>query len=393
MNDKCRFSFSPWFPQLSLTALCVALLVLPGCKDPNGSNSGNGGTPPVRENRHSVHIGTILPMTGPASQYGKWVQQGIGIGLQEAKKKYPDVDITVTYEDSQGAPKNAVSIFQKFAMQKVDVVFVLTSGETLAIAPLAEKNAIVIISGTLIPGITDKSPLLIRNAANMATETKVMAEHLSSRNPKPKVAIIYVNNDVGSFSRGRFVGLYEKAGGTITGTEAYMPDANDFRAQLTKLRDSKPDVLYFLSYSEWATIARQARQLGMTCQFAGATPTEDAKALKIAGDAAESTIYTKAAFDPQADDEAIRTFQKQYKDRYGEYSEVYAATFRDNLMLVAEAASKGHTRGKEMIDAILAVGTFDGASGHTKFLPDRDVDKPVALFRIDNGEFTPWGNP
>lgn len=371
---------------LLLVFLCSILFII-SCQKPEEAPSSvekKESTP-----TYKVHIGAILPMTGPAAQYGKWVHQGMEIGLAEAKSKYPNVDISISYEDSQGSPKNAVGIFQKFTSEDVNVVFVLTSGETLAIAPLAEKFNLLIITGTLIPGVTEKSSLLIRNAANMSTETRVMAEYLSSKSPKPKVAVIYVNNEVGSFSKDRFQKLYEQAGGVITGAEAYMPGATDFRAQLTKLSEHKPDILYFLSYSEWATIVKQVRELGMTWQFAGATPTEDTKALKIAGNAAEGTIYTKAAFDPAAHDEAIQSFQYQYKQKYGDSSEVYAATFRDNLMLIATAASKGHTKGKELVDAIISIGTFDGASGKTEFLSSRDVNKPIAIFKIEDQKFSP----
>lgn len=214
-----------------------------------------------------------------------------------------------------------------------------------------------------------------------------MAGHLAAKEPKPRVAIIYVNNEVGNFSKDRFIELYEKLDGEIVASEAYMPDVMDFRAQLTKLGKSQPDVLYFLSYGEWGAIAKQARELGMNSQFVGATPTEDRKALAIAGSAGEGTIYTKAAYDPRSNDPEIERFQQNYIDRYGEVADVYGATFRDNLILVAIAAKQGHTSGKELIDAIIDIGTFHGASGPTKFLENRDVEKPVALFKIEQGTF------
>jgi len=313
------------------------------------------------------------------------------IGRIEVRRQYPDVQVDVTYEDSQADPKQAVSAFHKLALSHVDVVFAVTSGDSLAIAPLSTQYGIPIITGTLVPGITDKSPLLIRNGANMATETQVMAQYLASQDPKPKVAIIYVNNDVGNFSQDNFRRLYEAEGGTVTGAEAYPPGATDFRSQLTRLAQASPDVLYFLSYSEWATIEKQARELGMKCDFAGATPTEDAKALGIAGDVANGTIYTRAAFDPNAVAPVLEEFQRQYRQKYGTTAEVWAATFRDNVLLVARAAAEGAKTDAALIDKIVSFKTYQGASGETEFLANRDTNKPVSIFAIVQGKFQPLG--
>lgn len=359
---------------------CSGLVLSEGCRKSEESSE-----------KVTVHIGAILPMTGPAGQYGKWVQQGMEIGRIEAKEQYPDVQIDITYEDSQADPKQAVSAFHKLALGHTDVVFAVTSGDSLAIAPLSTNYDIPVITGTLVPGITDKSPLLIRNGANMATETQVMAQYLASRNPKPRVAVVYVNNDVGSFSQDNFKRLYEAEGGTVTGAEAYPPGATDFRPQLTRLAQANPDVLYFLSYSEWATIEKQARELGMKCDFAGATPTEDAKALEIAGDVANGTIYTRAAFDPNADDPVVKEFQHRYKEKYGSMAEVWAATFRDNVLLVARAASEGAKMGAELINTIVSFKTYHGASGETEFLANRDTNKPVSIYTIMQGRFQPLG--
>lgn len=386
---KKNESMKKYFRFTRLVVFCIIAIILPlsGCD--SDDNTGKTGPETQSAEAFAMHIGAILPLTGPAGQYGKWVQQGMEVALDEAAEEFPDVKVKVTYEDSQADPKKAVSAFHKLAGSDVQVVFAVTSGDSLAIAPLSVKYNIPIITGTLVPGITDKSPLLIRNSANMATETKVMAEYLSSQNPMPRVAIIYVNNDVGNFSKDNFVGLYTAKGGEVVGAEAYLPGATDFRAQLTRLAGEQPDVLYFLSYSEWATIEKQARELGMTCDFAGATPTEDVKALKIVGKTAEGTIYTRASFDPNAGDPVLEQFQRRYKKRYGTNAEVWAATFRDDVMLVAKAASQGKGTGNELVKAILAMKVYHGASGRTEFLTNRDTNKPVSIFVIRDGGFQP----
>lgn len=366
MRKNCLFIFF---------VLAILIAAFSGC-----SKAGSKG-------EIKLTIGAVLPLSGALGQHGRWVAEGIEVALLEVKERCPIVSVSVLYEDSQGDAKNAVAAFHKLAAQKVDVVFVLTSGETLAVAPLSEKYGLPLFTGTLIPSITMRSPYIVRNGASMEAETGVMANYLAKQG-QPSVGLLYVNNEVGTFSAENFVRLYENAGGVITDQESYFPGNNDFRGVLTKLKEKEPDVLLFYSYSEWATLVKQARELGMKCQFAGATPTENADAIKAAGNSAEGVIYTRAAYDPDENVPELLSFQKLYREKFGRPAEVWAATFRDNVIILASLFSKGTPKnGDDLVSKVVALGVFNGASGETFFLENRDTRKPVGVFKISNGDF------
>lgn len=334
-----------------------------------------------------IKIGAILPLTGPAAQFGQYTKEGIEIGLEDLSKKNLHL-MKVLFEDSQGDPKNAVSILNKFiTLDKVKVIFVLTSVETMAILPIITKEKVVTFTGTLLPGITEKSPYLFRNATSLDQETRFMARYLANKKGKPTVDIIYVNNDAGIVAKEQFQREYTKLSGRITAAELYEPGATDFRSQLTKIKQTNPGYLYILSYKEFGLIMKQARELGIKATFIGTTTFEDPSGVKVAGEAADGAIYTVSAFNPDSPDLQLSEFQKKFKEKYGRKAELYAALFRDNIHILALAFKKKPQNADELRKAILDIGTFDGVSGLTKFLPNGDVEKPLVLKVIRNGRF------
>jgi len=342
-----------------------------------------------KEEEEEIKIGAILPLTGPAGQFGQFAKEGIDIAIDEISKQR-DVSLTirVLYEDSQGDPKNAVSILNKFTkVDKVDVVFVLTSGETLALIPIINQEKILTFTGTLLPGITEKSQYLLRNATSLDQETKFMADFLANKRNKPPVAVIFVNNDAGRVSYEQFKKAYDALSGEIVLAESYEPGASDFRTQLTKIKEKNPEYLYILSYKEFGLIMKQARELGIKATFIGTTTFEDPSGVKVAGESANGAIYTVSAFNPDSPTLPMAQFQEKYKAKYGRKAELYAALFRDNVHILARAHQLRSGDTQDMRNNIIQLGTFEGASGSTKFLPNGDVEKPLAFKRIRNGKF------
>lgn len=335
-----------------------------------------------------IKIGAILPLTGPAAQFGQYAKEGIELALEEIKTEDSAVRLRVLFEDSQGDPKNAVSIVNKFIkIDKVRVILVLTSSETMAIAPIITKEKVVTFTGTLLPAITDQSPYLFRNATHLSQETHFMAKFLVEEKGKPSVGVIYINNDAGLVAEKEFRNKYTEYGGKIVAEESYNPGDTDFRTQLSKIKERDPEYLYILSYKEYGLIMKQAREMGLKSHFIGTTTFEDPSGVRVARDAAEGAIYTVSAFDPNSSVPVLMEFQKKYIEKYGRKAELYAALMRDNIHILALALKSDPKDPDQLKEVILKIGIFQGASGETKFLPNRDVEKPLTLKVIRNGSF------
>ena len=87
----------------------------------------------------SLKIGILTGLTGEGAVWGKSVQNGFDLGVEESGCPA----IKVFYEDDQFVPSKAITAFWKLVRsEKVDVVIVTSSGEGNTVAPLAEKAQI-----------------------------------------------------------------------------------------------------------------------------------------------------------------------------------------------------------------------------------------------------------
>jgi len=335
-----------------------------------------------------IKIGAILPLTGPAAMYGNYAKEGIQLAIDELQSEGKKIE--AIFEDSKGAPGDAVSIAQKFISYKdVPVILCLTTSETSAIAPILEKNKIVLITGTINPGAADLGEYVFRNATNLLIDAEKIIELCLKLNIK-KVAIIGLIVDAHLKVQEFFKTNFEIKGGKVVAIENGNRDDTDFRTQLTKVKNANPQAIYVLGYKEIGYVLRQAKEMGIKTKFFSDPSMESPEILTIAGKAAEGVIYTRAAFDPQSPDRAIQKFRKKYLEIYGREPEVFAAQFYDDVNLIMMVTEKYGSTSEDIRKGLLEVKNYPGVSGLTTFLPNGDVEKPVILKTVQGGKFVKY---
>jgi len=342
----------------------------------------------------TIKIGAVLPVTGQAAGYGKWMQRGIELAVEDVNTAggIDGKQLQAIIEDSKSDNRAGVDAATKLiSIDNVPAIVTVLTGVTKSIMPITERNRVILFTLALSPGLTEEGQFVFRNATNVANEVDAMMEVVLNDLELKKVALIFINNPAGLWVADYFKKTFEASGGTLTASESFQPDATDFRSQITKIKASNPDALYVLGYQQNGLIMKQARELGLQCQFLGASDCELPEVLRIAGNAADGTIYTKAAFDPASQTKEVAQFVVKYRQRYGEDPEVFGATSYDAVRIIAVALEQGKQDPARMRDVILTVKDYPGVSGQTTFLPNRDVKKPVEVKRIEGGKYVHYG--
>ncbi|SDE77902.1 Leucine-specific-binding protein [Sporomusa acidovorans DSM 3132] len=81
-----------------------------------------------------------------------------------------------------------------------------------------------------------------------------------------------------------FEASFTQAGGQIVAKEGFLQKDTDFKATLSKLKASNPDVIFIPAYyEEVGKIVKQARGLGITAPLLGTDGWDDSKLVDIAG--------------------------------------------------------------------------------------------------------------
>ncbi|MBM4028797.1 MAG: hypothetical protein FJ280_25895, partial [Planctomycetes bacterium] len=111
----------------SFLFILLTLLLLTGCK---------------RRDDQAVVIGVVAPLTGDGATYGASMRRGFDLAFQH------EPSVRLIYEDSKFSPREGVSAINKLiSADKVQVVLgEAASGVTLAMAPVAERNRVILFS-------------------------------------------------------------------------------------------------------------------------------------------------------------------------------------------------------------------------------------------------------
>jgi branched-chain amino acid transport system substrate-binding protein len=339
-----------------------------------------------------IKIGVILPLTGSAAVWGENAKMGLEIALEEVNEAggVMGKKVKLIFEDSQSDPAKAVSSLQKLiATDKVPVVIGdIASSSVLAMAPIAERSKVVLLSpGASNPDISKAGEYIFRNWQSDALEGEVDArfayEHLGYR----KMAILYVNNAYGSGLKTVFEQSFQRMGGKILISEAFEQGATDMRSQLRKIRAVNPDAIYMPGYpTEMAILLRQAKELGIKTPFLSVQAFDDPKILQIAKDAAEGVIFSVPK-PPDPSNPVVSNFVRKYKERFNKEPGVCSDTGYDALKIIVWAMSQGAFSGSEIQKQLLKLKDFPGAAGLTTFDKNGDVIKPFIFKTVKGGRF------
>ncbi|MFC2167756.1 ABC transporter substrate-binding protein [Acidobacteriota bacterium] len=341
----------------------------------------------------TITIGAILPLTGGSAQWGIPPRNGAELAVEEinAKGGITGKNIIFIVEDTRAEPKEGVSAFNKIISGgKVKIVLgAVASSVTLAVAPIAEHNHIILISpGSSNPKITDAGDFIFRTFPTDTLRGKVFAEYLFNVRSIKNVDIIYINNEGGVGNRDSFKTSFIKLGGEVVLEEGYEQNALDLRSQITKIKGSTAEAVVVVSYPQDTILfLKQAREIDIGKPLYFQTEAvEDANVLREAGNAAEGVTYILPA---PAQGTASSRFADSYEEKYGIKPELFAAEAYDIINLIANAVETNtdSSFSAELVrDYLYNVRDYAGASGTISFDQNGDVVKPMAIKRIENGE-------
>ena len=339
-----------------------------------------------------IKIGCIQQLSGQMAKYGKTQVAAITAMMDLANKGRTVKNLTqieLLVDDDQLKPAVGRNIMKKF----IDVDGIIAaigaqgSSVTLAIAPLAEKNKVVLISGASgSPKISEAGEYIFRTCPSDIYEGREMAEFYKEKFKGENLAIIYINNDYGIGLRDAFLNtLYEKP--TKVLNLAYSQGAVDFRTQLTRIKQENITVVYLVGYDEMIIIYKQAKELGLTCHWLGNNQLNDQSLVDKMGTTADGTIFPGHDFEF----EKIRKNNPVFYNGYLELSDnveldVFAAYAADAFNAINFALMQGAKTGEEIKDILYKTDSFEGLLGEYSFDQNGDAIRNLGLYEIRKGQ-------
>ena len=244
-------------------------------------------------------------LTGSGETYGTVAIQAKTLAVEDvnAGGGIDGKALELVVEDSKCNAQDAINAYNKLTdVHGIKIILGTScSGAMLGVAPLAERDGVILFSGLASnPDIADAGDYIFRTQISdievgESTGNVMWADGIRA------LATISEETDYAEGVRRITVRSFEANGGTVVAAERFAPDTTDFRTPLTKLLEPGPDALHISPQSEFAagTIIKQARELGYTGPIYGETVSVGATALEIAGEAATGVKAITAAPDPE----------------------------------------------------------------------------------------------
>lgn len=348
----------------------------------------------------SVKVGLIAPLTGEVAVYGNAVKEAVQLYIDDFNAADHPFDINLIIYDDKGDPTEAMNAYNKLVYQD-DIAVLLgpvTSSPTFGVAEASVDDGIPALTPTAThPDVTTYGNNFFRACFEDPFQGGSMAKFASSELKATTAAIIYNNADTYSIGlRDAFMKTAEEVGLTVTTTEAYGASDIDFRAQLTNIIKTNPDVLFIpYYYNVTYMICSQARELGYTGTFLGVDGTDGVLAIEGADVSVFDGMYFANHYSADSDSPVTQAFIKEYTDKYGATPNALAALGYDGAMIVCDALERVNNDGvkidgensyEAIIEALRAT-EVDGVTGHITFDENNNPIKTLSIIQIKDGAY------
>lgn len=350
------------------------------------------GTPETEAPDGEISVGVVRSVTGRyAASSGDSIQHGLELALEEINRSQRSGrQIRFIVVDDQSTVEGAIEAYNKLIQDGVPAILgPATSSQTEAAYPVAQAHGVVAMSPTSTArGLSALGDYLFRAALTTDVVIPSGIETTHAKLGYRTAATLYDDTDV--FSTDSDLAVRESLtakGVEVLITETFRGGDADFTAQLTRIEETKPDVIFVSAQApEKPGILTQGRQAGIPVSVPFIVRTLTMSNVEAAGDAAEGTI-TFVGWASTADTPGNQAFVQNYSDKYGEVPDNYAARAYVAFNVLAAAITTAESADSTAIrDALANITNLDTVVGKFSFNADGDaVYKPKILI-VENGE-------
>ena len=398
-----------------LTAAALAAAVLSGCGSSAGSAdssaagssaagssaAGSSAASSAADGEKAFILGGSGPLTGPTASYGLAVQHGEEMAVDEINAAggingYP---IKWIFEDDENDPEKAVNAYNALKDDGMQVfVGATTAGPTLALTSETERDNMF----QMVPSSTAKDVTVPKNVFRMTLSGPVQggkaAEYIAAHNMAKKVGVLYDSSD--TYSGDIYQQFAEKAkesGLELVDTESYTADSKtDFKAQLTKLKNSGAELVFMpIYYTEAALILQQAKEVDYAPQFFGGSGMDGILDIPNFDKSVAENLMLITSFAADMSDATAAKFVNDYKSRYNVAPLQFSADAYDSMYVVKAAIEKANltpdASPEEISDALqksMTEITYTGLTGKdVTFTADGESQKDLTAVVIKDGAY------
>jgi branched-chain amino acid transport system substrate-binding protein len=342
---------------------------------------------------NEIRVGEFGSLTGGTATFGTTTHEGILMAVDEVNLAggINGKLVKLITEDDQGKPEEAATVVEKLITRDHvhAVLGEVASSNSLAAAPIAQRNKVPMISpSSTNPKVTAQGDYIFRVCFIDPFQGKVMAKFARETLHAKTAAVL--RDKSADYSVGLadvFVREFTAMGGSVLIDQAYQAKDVDFKAQLTTIKQKKPDLLYVPGYyTEVGLIAKQARQSGISVPMLGGDGWESPELYAIGGKALEGSYFSNHCA-PDSKEKQVRDFVAKHKAKYHKDPGALTMLGYDAALVLFDAIKRASSlKGEDLKHAIASTRGFSGVTGKITLDADRNAVKSAVVLKIHGGK-------
>ena len=353
-------------------------------------------------NTDPIKIGFVGPLTGDSAAWGIAQRNEIQIRIAKVNEAGGLLGrkVELYYYDNREDAVETVNAARKL-IENDEVVCILGPNNSLcaqAMSSVCDDYKIpMICTNTPLASITldangNVRPYVFRGIMIQTAYIDTIVEWMYDYEGARSAACFYIlSSDSNVNSIKLFEEKWKAKGGTIVASETTASaDDTDFRAQMTKIKEANPDIIFSpFTYKQIILMAQQARELGVTSRFCGCDTWFQVKIPTSAGEQVSGCIAI-ASLDVK--NPLLDPIKAEYLEFYGEDQ-----TLKDGgtdpyygydvWMLLQNAIEKAGSAEPDAIRDALENQSIDvqGCIGKLTINPEtHNPTRELAIVTIDN---------
>lgn len=327
----------------------------------------------------NIKIGVVGPTTGPVTQYGAMVREGVDTAIEmiNAAGGVDGKSLEAVVIDDGCEPKQGPVAANRVVNDNIGfVVGHVCSGATIAAADVYNNEGVVMVTPSATsPALTDGKnyEFIFRTIGRDDQQGPAAAKFILEKIKPGAVAVLHDKQSYGQGIATSVKNDLEKAGTKVVVFEGINAGDSDYSAVITKLKSNNVDFVYYGGYHpEMGLLLRQAAEQGVKAKFMGPEGVGNPDINAIAGPAAEGMLLTLPADFTQnpANADIVKAFESKKRNASGAFQlTAYAAT-----QVIADAIKGAGSTDPTKVAQYLHANTFDTPIGKTSWNDQGDLN-------------------
>lgn len=343
----------------------------------------------------SVKLALIYAETGIAALENKPAVGAARIAVEEINHQGGLLGrpLELILIDNKSTPLGSKEAAEKaIALKATTVIGAFRSSHSLPIAKSLQAAGIPMISpSSTKPAITLTGSYIFRACFIDSFQGQAMAQFAFSDLGAKKAGVLINSNEGYSLTLSEyFINAFRKLGGKVLLRGNYKGTAIDFGEVISKVKGSRPDVLFIPGYSrDSGLLIKQAAKNGIEATFLGGDAWGN-QIYDYGGNALEGSYYS-AQYHPAVAFARNQHLKKIYREKYGigPITNMRIPLTYDSVLIFSDAVRRAASIEPDKIrDALTRTRNFQGTTGTITFDRNGDpLDKEASILKFEKGSW------